>query len=244
MTPISEIIIRFKRKLYQDGIVRPSKKWQGVEAPDSLLEVFNLFVEMDIPFTKPVLSRDTQADQPWAENHFQERIGGIPLNPGHEYQNWPYYKGMQNDKLFREDREGNKFSHTYMERMWCSGFRGVGYEYGDFKDLIKRIKEDPFGRQHYFAIWHPEDQSPGDRRRPCTIGYWFYILNNHLHCTYHIRSCDIFRHFKNDIYLTGRLMQHLQNELSEYFPFLTMGSLYMWIGSLHCFQSEKPLLIN
>ena len=236
---IQDVISRLKKSLFQEGVVRPSNEWQGVEAPDKLLEIFNKFVVMAIPYHRHLLAKETQADLPWAENHFLERVSGKPLNPGNEYKNWPYYREMDNDKLFRNDREGDKFSHTYMERMWCSGFRGIGYPYGDFENLINRIIQDPYGRQHYFAIWHPEDQSEGSRRRPCTIGYWFYIEDQYLHCTYHIRSCDILRHLHNDIYLTGRLMQYIKEELSNFMPYLTVGDLHMWIGSLHCFESEK-----
>lgn len=244
MTLISSTIKEQKAKLYYFGIVRPNKLWQGVELKYKMLEMFNIFLTLDIPHEITELISETNADIPWAEDHFDERIGREPLNPGNQWKNWPYYRDMDNDRLFRNDREGNKFSHTYMERMWCKGYKGIGYEFGDFNDFLVRFLEDPYGRQHYFSIWHPEDQSPGSRRRPCTIGYFFQIVNMKLECTYHIRSCDIFRHFHNDIYMTGRLMQYVWEAMTEVLPYLRLGNLYMWIGNLHCFEPEKPLLLR
>ena len=243
MGVIDLVISRAKQELNKDGLVRPSKKWQGVESPYQLLEIFNRYYQFDIPDSKRELGILTKANLPWAEDHFQERIGGEPLNPGNQWCNWPFYKGIDNDKLFRE-HEGNKFSHTYMERMWPPKMKGIRYEMGDFKDILERLKQDPYGRQNYFSIWHPEDQSPGDRRLPCTLGYHFQIVTSFLLCTYHIRSCDIFRHFHNDIYMTGRLMQYVVEEMKEVLPMLQVGTLYMWIGSLHCFEPEKELLVN
>ena len=241
---IDMTIKRAKEDLNMNGIVRPSKKWQGVEAPYKLLEIFNRYLQFDIPESKRELAALSKANLPWAEDHFQERIAGEPLNPGNQWYNWPFYKGLDNDKLFRGEGSGEQFSHTYMERFWPPKINGIRYPMGDFKDIIERIKNDPHGRQNYFAIWHPEDQSPGDRRLPCTLGYHFQIIKGVLDCTYHIRSCDIFRHFHNDIYMTGRLMQYVVEELREQLPFLTTGIMYMWIGSLHCFEPERGLLVN
>lgn len=255
MRPISERIKQAKRDLYHNGMVRGNNKWQGIEIEQRLFEIFNFYISMDIPYSKEGLAEETKANLPWAEDHFQERIGGVPLNPGNEYKNWPFYRGMDNDDKFRKDGQGHQFSHSYMERMWCKydigqdpdidkPRKGIRYEYGDFEDFIIKFAANPYGRQNYFSIWHPEDQSIGDRRLPCTLGYWFNIIGTKLNCTYHIRSCDIFRHFHNDIYMTGRLMHYVRDRLIESsIPYLTMGHMHMWIGSLHCFEVEKEMLV-
>lgn len=242
MEKIPLTITKLKRKLYEEGIVRPSKLWQGVDMGQNLFEVFNVYISMDASPSIRGLAEETEADLPWAEDHFKERIAGKPLNPGNEYKNWPYYRAIDNDSLFR-GHEGVKFSHTYMERFWPPKIRGVRYEMGDFNDFLEKFKNDPHGRQNYFSIWHPEDQSPGARRLPCTLGYYFQIIKGHLHCTYHIRSCDIFRHFKNDIYMAVRLMHYVRENMLEILPYLHMGNLDMWIGSLHCFEVEKEMLL-
>jgi len=238
---IEQMITEAKAKLSQEGIVRPSKKWQGIDTEFKLLEIFNTIWQVEMPRTICRLEKATNADLPWAEDHFKERLNGEPLNPGNQYKNWPYYRQVDNDKMFR-DYEDNKFSHTYMERFWPPKDLKIRYPAGNFDDFIEKFKQDPHGRQHYFSIWHPEDQSPGYRRLPCTLGYYFQIIEDKLYCTYFIRSCDIFRHFKNDIYMTVRLAQYTLYELTEELPYLELGDLQMWIGSLHCFEPERKRL--
>jgi len=238
-------IKEIQRDLYHNGEVVKSKKWQAIEAPDALLEIDNRYIQLDMPETKEVLAIETGADLPWSENHFQERINkDANKNPGYEFKNWPYYRGDDVDDKFRNEGE-QLFSHTYMERFWpdksIKGTGKMGYNYGDFDDLLDRLKEDPNTRQAFFAIWHPQDQNNDGVRLPCTIGYHFMIRNGKLNITYLIRSCDIFRHFKNDIYMTIRLAQYVKDEID---PTLKLGTLSMWIGSLHCFNIEKPLLLT
>lgn len=169
-------------------------------------------------------------DMPWSEDHFQERINGKPINPGNEYKNWPYYKSLDNDELFRV---GGKFSHNYMERYWCKGFKGIRFNYGDLNDIIERLKLNTYTRQAFLSVWHPEDQSNHGERVPCTIGYWFNRVDDKLEVTYLIRSCDIVRHFKNDLYMTYRLLEHVSTQIG-----LQPGKMNVWIGNLHCFKSD------
>src|SRR5690606_6346025 len=114
------------------------------------------------------------------------------------------------------------FSHTYPERFWPKwagvedyGMKlrdftheGIRFLYGDYNDLIEVIKKDPTTRQAYLPIWFPEDLNAAinGQRVPCTLGYHFIIRRGYLHINYFIRSCDIIRHFKNDIYLACRLV--------------------------------------
>ena len=227
---ISERIDQALKLLLHSGKEKEPKKWQSVSAPDSMIEINNLFFDMVIPKTKKELERETKPDLPWAEDHFKERVDGSPLNPGSQYLNWPYYRKSLDDERFRNEL---KFSHTYMERYWPPAKKGIRYPMGNLDDIVDRLIEDPTTRQAYFSVWHPEDQSNEARRLPCSLGYWFKVENDKLDCTYHIRSCDVVRHFKNDIYMTGRLVQWICKEMK-----IDPGNLYMWVGSLHIFKSE------
>jgi len=220
--------------LYYSGKEIKSEKWQAVESPDSMLEVSNLFFTCQIPGSIEILHKETMADLPWSEDHFQERIGGEPLNPGNQYKNWPYYRSNLDNNRFKS-HQGDKFSHTYMERYWPpKNKKGIRYNNGDLLDIVERLKKDKYTRQAYFSIWHPEDHSNNSVRLPCTIGYWFNYRDSKLNCTYHIRSCDAVRHFRNDIYMTGRLVQYIAEKIN-----VEVGSLSMWVGSFHIFKSEK-----
>ena len=242
---ISEAIGGSFKDLRDNGEIATSKKWQAIDTPDDLHEIINRYIQMDMPESKEELGVQCDADLPWSEDHFQERINpNCNHNPGYEYQNWPYYKVAteDNDKKFRSEAD-TYFSHTYMERFWpdktLKGTGAMGYQFGNFDDLVERLKDDPGSRQAFYAIWHPQDSNNDGVRLPCTIGYHFLIRNNKLHLAYLIRSCDIMRHFKNDIYMTIRLAQYVRDQVN---PDLDLGELSMWIGSLHCWNVEKALL--
>lgn len=244
--PIEDAIVEALVTLQLEGQVCKSHKWQAIASPDALFEASDLFIRLAIPHTVEELAEATIADLPWSENHFKERVAGKPANPGYEYQNWPYYRPEKHNSSFRAEGEGY-FSHTYMERFWpdkdLKGTGVMGYKNGDFNDLIERLISDPGTRQAFFAIWHPQDQSNNGVRLPCTIGYHFTIRNNQLNVTYLIRSCDAFRHFKNDIYLTMRLVQYVASMVNQRTNLkLVPGTMHMWIGSFHCFAQEVPLI--
>jgi len=71
-----------------------------------------------------------------------------------------------------------------------------------------------------------------------------------MYINYYIRSCDIIRHFRDDIYLACRLVYHLLDSLRqtaiyseiEFWDNIQPGQLNMYITSLHCFHNEKELL--
>jgi len=229
-------------ELYRSGEIVKNSKWQSVEVEKSMYEVRNLFLSMKMCNSIEVLANQTGADMPWAEDHFLERVAGKPLNPGKEYKNWPYYRPNVDDKRFRESDEDFKFSHTYMERYWPSAeLKGIRYKYGNLMDLVERLNNEPLTRQAYFSVWHPEDQVDRQERVPCSLGYHFRVIGGRIDLTYHIRSCDVRRHFKNDIYLTIRLAQWVAKKVNFS---VNLGNLHMWIGSLHCWEFEKEMLKN
>lgn len=221
--------------LHQKNVVKPNR-WQGVKIDSDMKEVDNIFIQMEMCQSFQELAKQTKADLPWAEDHFQERLAG-PSNPGEQYKHWPHWKP---DAKYME---GQIFSHTYQERFWPEKKEGIRYDMGNWEDIKQRMSEDPGTRQAFFSIWHPEDQSNDFvRRLPCTIGYWFKINNNQLDVTYLIRSCDARRHLRNDVYMTQRLAADMYDYLIErkdFYPYLKFGKMTMWIGSLHCFVSDE-----
>lgn len=215
--------------LISESSLSENQTWQSVsiDSKNPMLEVFNI----DLIFHN---RHGLNEDQPWCENHFLERINGLPINPGIQYKNWPYYRESDDDQLFRES---GKFSHNYMERYWCKGHSGIRYRYGDLNDIIDRLKTNLYTRQAYLSVWHPEDQGNHKVRVPCTLGYWFYFQNGKLNMKYLIRSCDAVRHLKNDVYLSYRLLEHVADAIGA-----KHGDLHMWIGNLHCFMSDLYFL--
>lgn len=229
------------------GYLISTEKWQGIKLPQPMVELFNISFSVPMYNDFHKLNSQIKPNQPWADKHFRERVGGKPLNPGETYKIWPFYKM---DKEMRTENE--KFSHTYMERFWpklvdggdCGApLMGLRYELGDLDDLANLLVREPLTRQAFLPVWFPEDTGVCHKGRvPCTIGYHFIMRFNKLHVIYYIRSCDIIRHLRDDIYLAISLADHILRYLQktsgvDWEP-VTLGTLTMHITSLHCFQSD------
>ena len=220
--------------------------WQGRADPNfNTLELINYSITCPIPPDVDNLRKQISPNLPWVDNHFAERIGGEPLNPGEEYKNWPYYKKDE----FRT--EGEKFTHTYMERFWAPHKPGIRYAWGNLDDVINLLTRDPFTRQATFPIFFPEDTGAVHGGRiPCTLHYHFLCREGKLNIFYSIRSCDLLRHFQDDIYLACRLliwvldMVYLQSDTSGrlFWKQITPGNLMMNIYSLHVFVEDISVL--
>jgi hypothetical protein len=109
------------------------------------------------------------------------------------------------------------------------------------------MRKEPFTRQAFLPLWFPEDTGVVHGERvPCTIGYHFIRRGDWVHVVYYIRSCDFFRHFKDDIYLCAKKVFWLIDKLKEIDPdnwnHVKPGMLTMHITSLHAWAVEKPLL--
>lgn len=246
------------QRLLSEGKVQKTDKWQGkvLDEKTKFFEAFGISFQTNMNRVKENLGQN----MPWAEDHFLERVSGLPLNPGNEYKNWPYYKNNPSNDTSRV--ENGQFSHSYMERYWPKealggnithktnyNARGIRYEYGDLKDVVNHLAKDPYTRQAYLPIWFPEDTGVVFKGRvPCTLGYLFIMRENKLHITYYIRSCDLLRHFRDDVYLTTRLAEWVLEELKKNNAFdniwhdVELGNLTMHIANLHIFDGEQFLL--
>lgn len=248
-------------KLLEKSYIVRTEKWQGIPLDHDMRETLNTSFHVFMAETIDELQEQIKPNLPWADIHFQERVSKLPMNPGKSYKIWPYYKM---DKEMRNVDE--KFSHTYMERIWPKYGRatnpkdpdpyfdkkltGIRYEYGDFDDLINLLYKEPFTRQAFLPIFFPEDTGAVHGGRiPCTIGYHFIRRDNRLHVIYFIRSCDYLRHFRDDIYLAVLKVLWLIDQLQRKgngdltgWENVKPGTFTMHITSLHCFVSDEYTL--
>lgn len=245
--------------------------WQGVDIskrPEAqMMELLNVtFAVANAGERTPeILARATGCNMPWAEDHFQERVCGEPINPGTQWANWPWA-----NKAGEFLNKAGKFNHNYMERYWpkyagqindatvsaedhvrqhylrqegVSAHLGIYHPYGDLDDVVNLLGRDPLTRQAYLPIFFPEDTGAVHGERvPCTLGYHFIVRNGELHMVYYLRSCDFVRHMRDDIYLSVRLQQWVLNKLKEWFGAywsdIRPGSFTMHVTSLHCFIND------
>lgn len=231
-------------------------EWQSQDISDKPMlatrEICNFSFDYQLPTTPEALAAETKPNLPWAEDHFQERVSGEPLNPPPSNEWWPFAQQGNADH-----KHGEQFSHTYPERMWPKyagddmetvrgkielgeePIFGIRYYYGDLAEVVKQLQRGPLTRQAYLPIWFPEDTGASmGQRVPCTIGYHFMIRGGKLQITYYIRSCDFVRHFRDDVYMAGRLAQWVAEQLDG----VEVGKLYMHIVSFHCFEGDVAMM--
>lgn len=251
--------------------------WQGVDIskrPEaSMMELLNVSFAVANPGERSieVLGQATGCNMPWAENHFQERVCGQPINPGIEWKNWPWA-----NKAGEFVNTVGKFNHNYMERYWPKyagqindatvtaedharqhylrqggdgPLYGIYHPYGDLNDVVNLLGRDPLTRQAYMPVFFPEDTGAVHSERvPCTLGYHLINRGGELHMVYYLRSCDFVRHMRDDIYLSVRLqmwiLDQLRERFGEYWSEIRPGSFTMHVTSLHCFVNDFRVLQN
>jgi hypothetical protein len=245
-----------------------TRKWQGQDVslrPDMVsYELLNETMSVDL-FGIDKLDHwrtDIRPNLPWADDHFDERVCGAPLNPGTQWANWPWASSAD------KHRKQQIFNHTYMERLWprLAGLGkplttvndweeavkfmipddlkpnyGIRGEYGDLRTLVDMIAWEPDTRQAYIPLYFPEDTGL-DGRKPCTLGYQVIMRDNRLHMYYPLRSCDFVRHWADDCYLAVRLLLWIIDECRKVNPRdwddVTPGKYVMHCTSLHVFAND------
>ena len=249
------------QQMYDLSYIVHTEKWQGKEIKHdpryAMIETLNLSFSCQMDPDIKKIGEQIKPNFKWADEHFEERVSGLPLNPPPSHVRWPY--AQKNNSEFGGDA---KFSHTYPERIWGKygenksitqeskeTLKGIRYHYGDFQDVVNLMVREPFTRQAFLPIWYPEDTgSVHGERVPCTIGYHFIRRGDWLHVVYYIRSCDFFRHFRDDIYLCARkvfwVIEKCKEKDPENWKNVKPGMLTMHITSLHAWASEKPILLR
>ena len=250
----NDVISWTAQQMYDYSYEVHTEKWQGKEIKHdpkyTMIETLNLSFSCQMSPRLKEIGEQIKPNFAWADEHFEERVSGLPLNPPPSHVRWPY--AQKNNAEFGGLE---KFSHTYPERIWPkfasdipnSKMSGIRYEYGDFNDVVELMSREPFTRQAFLPIWFPEDTgSVTGERVPCTIGYHFIRRGDWVHVVYYIRSCDFFRHFRDDIYLCAKkvfwLIEKLREKDPENWNNVKPGMLTMHITSLHAWAVEKPLL--
>jgi hypothetical protein len=244
--------------LYMGEDVVPNN-WQSIDVskrPEAKMKEL-LFLNFKVPLPKRVehLAKQIKPNLPWADKHFElERVSGEPINPGETWKEWPWANSAGGFLT-----ESKQFDHSYAERYWpcfaghspdghvCvdaykDGSRqGVRGRVGDLNDVVDRLLKDPMTRQAVLSVWHPEDQFDQGQRVPCSLTYQFLQRNGYFHIIYNIRSCDAYRHFRDDLYLTSRLAFWVLNKLrimDESWEQVNPGFFVIQVGSFHCFVND------
>jgi hypothetical protein len=244
-----------------------TERWQGVPLNTDTRELRNVNFEVDLEGIEDLgmWRADIKPNLPWADDHFLERVGGQPINPGVQWAKWPY--GQSANKF----REQGRFNHNYMERLWPKYARrtedgklpmlrntdirrypttdprpkfGIGHHYGDLQDLVELLAKEPHTRQAWIPLFHPEETGIGDGgRKMCSLGYQVIVRDGRAHIWYPLRSCDFIRHWADDCYLALRMLLWIMDECKLRNPAqwssVAPGTYSMHMTSLHVFQSDE-----
>ena len=98
--------------------------WQSIDIskkPEMAThELLNYSMAAPVPENLDDFAARVKPNLPWADKHFEERVCGEPINPGVEWENWPFNKSADTF------RQGGKFNHNYMERYWPRRAGSIG----------------------------------------------------------------------------------------------------------------------
>ncbi len=199
----------------------------------------------------------TWQEWPYALKADGFRNENAQFNHSYAERYWPKYAGLglpQNDGVPTEmakarARDGHP-EHGKVGTDFRYPMEGIRYRYGDLNDVVDLLYKNPGTRGAYLPVTFPEDTGiVHGGRTPCTIGYLFRRREDRLHVFYDIRSCDFLRHFKDDVYLTVRLVLWIIEKLAEReavaldrpkleWQNVKPGRFVMHIGSLHVFRND------
>lgn len=249
------IVAELHRRLMDAPPVQ-TESWQGLKnVPHTATkELQDVVIKTQLPGIPDESNWIIEPNQPWADMHFAERVGGDPLNPPPSHTAWPWFSPD-----WKAQNDNGQFEHTYPERMWprTAGQdgpthhdnRGIRYRLGDLNDLVDLLYREPHTRQAYLPLFFPEDTGAHHGGRvPCTLGTLFMYRDGKFHTLYFIRSMDFLRYLRDDIYFTNRLAQWMISQLkydteerpthNPAWDSVLMGMTTIHIGSLHIFQGD------
>lgn len=246
-----------------------TERWQGVAANQETRELLNVTMAVDLKgvFDLDHWRREIEPNLPWADDAFEERVGGQPVNPGVAWKNWPWARSAA---VFKNER----FNHHYCERLWPKYARRtddgrLGYNYshdtlnprrypemdlrpatdpsgnwvGDLWDLVLLLADEPYTRQAVIPLFWPSETGKGDGgRKMCSLLYHFIRRGDELNIYYPLRSCDFIRHWRDDCYLAVRMLvwvlENCKKVSPEKWEVVEPGEYLMHMTSLHVFESD------
>ena len=165
----------------------------------------------------------------WAKAELSERICySTGINPG---KAWELRRDLWEPFLVEDDMGNKIFDYSYNNRI---------HKHDGLLNIISELKINPSSRQCILSIWNPKDIEflGGKKRVPCSIYYQFIIRDGVLSIIYNQRSCDLFNHFGNDVWLAWKLMEFVAEQIN-----IKPGYLFHNITSLHVYKKDYPKLI-
>ena len=96
-----------------------------------------------------------------------------------------------------------------------------------------KLREDSDSRQALMNINSYFDKEKPTKDFPCTIGIQAFIRENKLHWVVLMRSNDIFKGFRNDMYCFTELQKRMAEELK-----VEVGDYHHFASSMHLYEQD------
>lgn len=215
---IERDVIKFGRivkpKTQQNMSVKDTKDWWTRE-----LQCYSFMVIDDSDFLSQV------KDPNWVIDEHNERVNmERPFyNPGTNYLKRKEYWNKYMNK------EG-KMDYSYNERM------------GPYlSTILSLLEEDPDTRRAILSIWDAKEDTYNIgklKRVSCSMYYNLMIRDNAVDIIYHMRSCDVFEHFRNDFALACLFKHWITRILENMGKYYSIGYTFMVIDSLHAYKKD------
>jgi thymidylate synthase len=175
---------------------------------------------------RPNYSEIEGVHEEWVKTEWEDRLRG-ELNPGRAWRTRPevWEQFLEIDKGAGDSKLPRVFAYTYSQRMGGTHIERV----------VEELIRHPNSRQLYLPVWKadPDERRRGERRVPCSLGYWFVKRDAALHETYMMRSCDFFTHYPNDVALATILLHYIAMRAG-----LKVGTFTHFVGSFHVYARD------
>ena len=78
-----------RRALLDHGQEVPNNYWQAIDTKGqmNMWELMNYNFSCKVSPDLEELRDQIKPNLPWADDHFMERVGGLPINPGEQFKN-------------------------------------------------------------------------------------------------------------------------------------------------------------
>lgn len=236
-------------KIIQTGYKRPDRTNTGTRAIHGHTLRFDLS-DGTIPLmtSKFVPWRAIAHELMWFLSG-ETNIAPLLKNNVHIWSDWPHdkYVRQTNDNISMKEFEGRILESNEFAEKWGSIGPGYGYqwrrwkgadgkEYDQIKDVVDRIKNDPYSRRLIFHGWNVADLDQM-ALPPCHLLYQFFVAEGRLSLTMYQRSVDVGLGLPFNLASCAMLVRMVAQQCN-----LKPGELF-WVGhDVHVYENHvEPL---
>jgi thymidylate synthase len=103
--------------------------------------------------------------------------------------------------------------------------------------VVDAIEHDKDSRQAVINIWR---ERPGPSKDiPCTTSLQFIVRKGRLNCIATMRSNDVVKGFTYDVFTFSMISLYVSHLLRARGIYVNLGDLYVNVGSLHLYDSDR-----